>query len=343
MRIALVCPYDLGRFGGVQGQALQLVSWLRAEGHDAWVVGPGLGPEGTVSVGEVTVVNANGSRTPIALGLRTRRRVLAAVSGADVVHIHEPMMPLASLTATLGVRVASVGTFHADAPRGVAAAYRRMFGLSGGRVGRLDVVTAVSPVAAVPLKGVVAHRIVPNGLDVASYPEPDRVPGRVAFLGRDDPRKGLDVFVAAAVAVSGRHPGASFVAAGTDEPGARGPVRLAGRAGEEEKRRFLSEAEVFVAPHRGGESFGLVLAEAMAAGCAVVASGLPAFAHVLGDAGILVPPGDAAATADAVSMLLADDAARRALQHAARERVARFDRSVVLDGYLAAYADAAGS
>ncbi|MFQ5553915.1 MAG: glycosyltransferase family 4 protein [Acidimicrobiia bacterium] len=340
MQVAIVCPYDLGRYGGVQDQTMRLASWLRDAGHHAWVVGPGRGPDGTVSVGPATVVPANGAATPIALGPGAPRRVAAAVRDADLVHVHEPLMPLVSLSASLRGAVPTVGTFHADAPRAVRYGYRRLFGLTGGRVGKLDVVTAVSPVAAAPLVNVVRHRLVPNGLDVDAFPHASPVSGRVAFVGRDDPRKGLDVFVGAAETVAASHPGASFMVAGTGERGRRGVVEFVGRPTDEGKRELLASAEIFVAPHRGGESFGIVIAEAMAAGCAVVASALPSFAHVLGDAGVLVPPGDGASVAAAVCELLADDERRAAFQAAARRRVLRFDRSVVLNGYLGAYHDA---
>ena len=317
MKVAIVCPYDLGRFGGVQDQVGQLAARLTDAGHDAWVVGPGDGGEGTVWVGDPMVVNANGSSTPIALAPSVVPRVRAAVAGADVVHIHEPMMPLVSLAATMSVDGPTVGTFHADAPRWVQFAYRRVFGAQGGRVGRLDVVTAVSPVAAAPFSNVVRHRIVPNGLDTSAFAGESKVEGRVVFLGRDDPRKALDAFETAAAVVAGGHPNAGFVVAGTDVAGRRGPIEYVGRPDEGEKRALLSSAEVFVAPHRGGESFGIVVAEAMAAGCAVVASALPGFAHVLGDAGILVPPGDPGAIAESVHLLLEDHDLRRSLQTAA--------------------------
>ena len=340
MKVALVCPYDLGRFGGVQDQTMRLASWLRDAGHDAWVVGPGRGPEGTVSVGPVTVVPANGSATPIGLAPGAVRRVAAAVRAADVVHVHEPLMPLVSLAASMRGSIPMVGTFHADAPHAVRFGYRRLFGLTGGRVGRLGVVTAVSPVAAAPLTNVVRHRLVPNGLDIATYLDAGSpIPGRVLFIGRDDPRKGLDVFTAAADKIAAGHTGASFVAAGGPEKGRRGVVDLIGRIPEADKPALLASADVFVAPNRGGESFGIALAEAMAAGCAIVASALPAFAHVLGDAGVLVPPGDPEAVASAVLELLSDDELRRPLGEAARSRVRRFDRSVVLDAYLDAYRD----
>jgi phosphatidylinositol alpha-mannosyltransferase len=113
-----------------------------------------------------------------------------------------------------------------------------------------------------------------------------------------------------------------------------------GRVDEGEKRRLMSSAAILVAPNRGGESFGLVVAEGMAAGCAVVASGLPAFAAVLGDAGVLCPPGDATAVAEAVGGLLADPVTTRQLGDRAREAARRFDIESVGPQYLEAFGDA---
>ena len=340
MRIAIVSPYDLGRYGGVQHQVMQLADWLRSAGHDAWVVGPGDGGEGTIGVGKSLAINANGSTTPIALALSVIAKVRDAVASADVVHVHEPLMPMVSLAATLRVNQPSVGTFHADAPRWVRYAYRRLLGIRGGRVGRLNVITAVSPVAAAPLSNLVQHRIVPNGLDTVAFHSERKTEGRVVFIGRDEPRKGLDAFLAAALSVTNSYPNASFIVAGTNKKMTHGPCEYVGRPNEDDKRALLSSAEVFVAPHRGGESFGIVIAEAMAAGCAVVASALPAFTHVLGDTGILVPPADPFAIARAVEQLLKDDELRGSLQMAARNRARRFDRSTTMAGYLAAYRDA---
>jgi phosphatidylinositol alpha-mannosyltransferase len=322
---------------------LKLAAWLGDAGHEAWVVGPGDGPESTISVGGTIVINANGSSTPIALSPRAARRVLSAVDGADVVHVHEPLMPFVSLAATLAVKASSVGTFHADAPRAVRWGYRRWFSAAGGRVGRLDEVTAVSPVAAAGLTAI-PHDIVPNGLDVAGFGAAGgKDPGTVMFLGRDDPRKGLDTFVAAAGEIAGRRQDVSFVVAGTDRKERVGPIEFVGRVSEATKRDLLASAEVFVAPHRGGESFGIVVAEAMAAGCAVVASALPAFAYVLGDAGLLVSPGDHHGVAEAVLRFLTDDELRRSHQAKAADRAERFDRARVVDGYLDVYRRAMAS
>ena len=235
MRVAVVCPYDLGRFGGVQDQANKLVTWLGEAGHEAWLVGPGVqGPPGARLVGTSTVVSANGAATPITLSPSAWRRTAEAIEGADVIHIHEPFMPVVSQAAVALASVPTVGTFHADPSKAV----RRLYKVAGPvlrRVAcRLSVATAVSPVAAAPLAGIVTVRLVPNGVDVGSFRPIGKNPMRVAFLGRDDPRKGLAVLLAAWPAVSVAVPAAELLVAGVspvkgDYPGVTfvGPVNEA--------------------------------------------------------------------------------------------------------------------
>lgn len=339
MKIALVCPYDLGSFGGVQDLVTGLARWLRDAGHEAWVVGPGESGEGTVSVGRSLVVPINGSAAPIAVGPGVGRRVRAALEGADVVHVHEPFVPAVATAARRVADAALVATFHADPSRAV----RRAYGLAGPALRRAlrryDVVTAVSPVASSALTPLVQARLVPNGIDTGEFDPSAGMPHRVAFLGRDDPRKGLDVLLAAWPMVRRRVPDAELVVAGGRTGDIEG-VRFLGGVGAAGRRELLAGAAVYCAPNLGGESFGIVLVQAMASRCAVVASALPAFTHVLGDAGVLVKPGDADGLASSLVAVLTDDARRAQLQAAATARVVRFDREAVVAGYLEAYRDA---
>ena len=338
MRVALVCPYDLGRFGGVQEQVLLLGRWLADQGHDVTTIGPG-GAAGTVGVGATVPIRINRSVAPVSLDPRAGARVRAAVAGADVVHVHEPFVPFVSTAARRsGPGVAKVATFHADPSPFVRGAYRRAAFPARRLLDRYEVVTAVSPVAASAIGGLAPARLIPNAVDVAAYrPEPGD-PSQVAFVGRDEPRKGLDVLVAAWPQVMARVPGAHLTV-NVKRPDLDG-VSFVGRLGDDEKRRLLERASVFCAPNLGGESFGIILVEAMAAGCAVVASGLPAFAHVLGAAGVLVKPGDVDGLADAIASLLLDGARRRRLQEAAIASSGRFAIEVVGPAYVSAYEDA---
>ena len=248
-------------------------------------------------------------------------------------------MPLVSWAAVGGS--SRVLTFHADPSRLVRAAYRLASPLLS-RPMRHAIVTAVSPVAASAVPDAWGPvRIIPNGIDVASYDiGADRLPDRVVFLGRDEPRKGLDVLLAAWPLVRTRRPTAELVVMGAARPSGAEGVRFVGRVGDEEKRRILATGAVHVAPNTGGESFGIVVAEGMAAGCAVIASDIPAFRHVVAGAGILVEVGDHRAIADGIVRLLDDPEERARLGARAIERAWDFDWSSVVASYLEAYAAA---
>jgi phosphatidylinositol alpha-mannosyltransferase len=286
-------------------------------------------------------VRTNRSVAPIRLSPGTRDAVAQAVAGADVVHIHEPFVPAVSLGALQTTGIPKVGTFHADPGRGV----RFLYGL-GRRswrklAGNLAVPVAVSPVAAAAIEPIVGEpRIIPNSIDAAAYePNAEKVPGRIAFLGRDEPRKGLDPLLSAFAEIRRARHDAELVVMGAtraDLPG----VRFLGEVDDVSKAKHLAGAAVFVAPNTGGESFGLVVLEGLASGCAVVASSLPAFHFVGGDAALYVPPGDVPAMTRALHTMLHDSDVRAEYQARARLRVAAFDRHQVVADYLKVYAGA---
>lgn len=338
MRVVVVSPYDLTAPGGVQQVCTELVTRLRAAGEDAVLVGPGAGSGASARIRRVP---ANRSTVPLTLDRDAVRAVRRQASEADVIHIHEPFIPLVGWAVTAAADRPRVATFHADPAAWSRTAYRL-----GARLGRRLLagaeLTAVSPVAATALPeswGPVT--IVPNAIDVAAYRvDVERHPHRVVFLGRDDRRKGLDVALAAWPAVRRSVPDAELIVVGARRTGRWSGVEFRGRVDEEDKRRGLASASIHIAPNRGGESFGVVVAEGMAAGCAVVASDIPAFAHVLGSDGVLVPRDDATALAREVVDLLCDPTRCRRLGAAARKAVTRFDWSAVVDHYLGVYESA---
>lgn len=338
VRVAIVCPYDLDVPGGVQDQVIRLQGWLTHLGHDSVVVAPGGSDrEGFIDVGGSLSVPVNRSRAPIALDPRVAARVRGAVDDADVIHIHEPLVPFVSFAATRIAEKPTVGTFHADASRAMRRALR-----AGGPIIRyatrhVDVMTAVSPVARSVVDGLGDIRIIPNGMDVEQYGGASKRAASVAYLGRDDPRKGLDVLLDAWPLVRERVPSATLAVIGARRDAGPDGVTFMGRVTEDEKRRALAVAEVYVAPNLGGESFGIVLVEAMASGCAVVASALPAFTRVLGSAGVFVKPGDASGLADAVVRVLSDGDEQRALRDAGSVRAERYDGTRVANEYVDAY------
>jgi len=347
VRIGLVCPYDLGRHGGVQQQVVEIGRLLAAAGERVTIIGPGAEAVAhdsyrVVEVGRVRPVRANGSVVPLALGFDVARRIREVATELDVLHVHEPLIPVVG-PAALRAHRPVVATFHALPPAWMALAYR-----AGpprwlrGRWFKGSVLTAVSAEAARGPSSLGQVAIIPNGLDIASYaPQVRKDPGRVVFLGRDDPRKGLAVMQEAWPLVLSRHPGATLTVIGADGPhpdsNPVSKVEYAGRVDELNKRRLLGEASIMVAPNLGGESFGLVVVEAMAARCAVVASDIPAFRAVVGGAARLVPPGSVTDLANAVSGLLSDPSATEALGIAGLTRASEFDWSRVLPQYRACY------
>lgn len=340
MRIGLVCPYDLSKPGGVQAQVMGLASALRLLGEDVSIVGPGLPPgvEG-VDLGSSVSVPGNGSMAPISLDPRVWSTIKEAVEDLDLLHVHEPLMPMVSFSA-LRTDVPVVATFHA-APERMAKAF---YGFAGSYLERIlgqrvKEVTAVSETAAGPIAEHMEVTIIPNGLDVAALSvDTERHPYRVVFLGRDEPRKGLDLLLGAWIRVSETIPTAELVVMGAD----RGSpdVEWMGTVDDETKARILNSAAVFVAPNTGGESFGIVLVEAMAAGAAVLASDLQAFVDVGGDAVQLFKKGNNRDLAKELLSLLGDDDGRGALGRRGEAHARQFDWSKVATSYRDVYTQA---
>ena len=359
--MGLVCPYALDVPGGVQNQVLGLAAHLRGAGHDVRVLAPGglpdeadgLDPAHFTSTGAAVGVRYNGSVAPVALGplaaARTRRWV--AAHAVDLLHVHEPLVPSASLAALGAARSPVVATFHTATPR--SRALRLAGSALAGAVDRIDAGIAVSPTARDVVRRHLGRDavVVPNGLDVGAYERPDAdvrdgrsagAPPRLLFLGRaGERRKGLDVLLAALPALRRAHPDLEVVVAG---PGARAlppGCRSLGLVEEADKRALLRSADVFVAPHTARESFGIVVLEAMASGVPVVASDLPPFAALLGGAedpaGRLFRRGDPAALAAAVSVALSEGRGRRTER--ARALARRYDWSVVGPEVVGVYAE----
>lgn len=346
MKVGLVCPYDMGSPGGVQQLVSELAGHLRAVGDEVVIVGAGgtgfsgePGQEdGTVTVGRPTRVRGNKSTVPLTIQPGSWRRVRHALADVDVVNVHEPLIPLVGWAA-LTVDRPLVASFHADAPGWARVVYR--WAPLVGVFGRATL-TAASPTAAnaIPARWGSVD-VIPNAIDVDSFDIPvDRVPGRVAFLGRDEPRKGLNVLLQAWPEIQRSRPNAELVVMGADRGVPPPGVTYLGPVSAEEKRRVLASSAIYVAPNTGGESFGIVVAEGMAAGCAVVASDLDSFRPVLGDAGHFFPAGDSHALATVVSELLGDRPKAERLGDAARTRARLFDWSEVVGLYRQAYSEA---
>ena len=364
MRIGLVCPYQWDVPGGVQYHVRDLAETLRGLGHHVEVFTPAeheenLPAEHVTWAGRAVPVPYNGSMASVQFGLVSAARVRRWLrEGAfDVVHVHEPASLSVSLLVCMIARGPIVATFHAASTRS-----RMLAALGPWARPWLERISGRIAVSDFARRLQVEHLggdavVIPNGVHVPAFAEGPSLPGHrrgegaptIGFLGRyEEPRKGLPVLLEAMRSVVRDHPGARLLVAGRGDPDAlaelvgeelRGSVTLLGELTEVEKAAFLRSVDVYCAPNLLGESFGVILLEAMAAGAPVVASDLDAFARVLADGagGVLVPRGDAGALAAAISGLLADPARRAGLADAGRELVAAYDWSVVAQRILAVY------
>ncbi len=333
MRVALLCPYSLSRPGGVQGQVLGLAVALTNAGHDAVVLAPcdgevdvpGLAPGAVVGLGRSVAVPANGSVAPVALSPGAALRAVRAVRHGDfdVLHMHEPLAPGPGYACLVACDLPKVGTFHRS---GRGTAYRLLGPLARVAAGRLAARCAVSSEAEATARGALGgtYEIIGNGIDLERFatarPCPTTGP-TVLFVGRHEERKGLGVLLEAASQLDPGSPASStpltvwVVGDGPDterlrrlHPPSSRLVWL-GRVDDDELASRLAGAHALCAPSLGGESFGVVLLEAMAARTAVVASNLPGYAAVVHGHGVLVAPGDAAGLARALETVSADAAA----------------------------------
>ncbi len=342
MRVAIVCPYALDHPGGVQSHARQLTAALVARGVDAWLVGPGREPSTAteIQVGGGLRVSANGSRVPIALSPLIGRRLMEKVSDADVVHVHEPWIPIAGWAAQMSSRP-TILTFHADPSKLIRRTYRAAAWLLARLANKSNAVTVVSRTAATAIAPYASHAVtIPNAVDLNPMASRSDRGQSAIFVGRDEDRKGLQVLMEAWPLVKVRVPHARLtVLTSRAQPSMDGLEVLVG-ADDSTKFDRLASSAVFVAPNLGGESFGITVAEAMAAGCAVVASEIPAFVDLLGGAGSLVEPGNSAGVAGAVSGLFEDEERLADLAERSSERVKNFTWDVVAPRYMELYESA---
>lgn len=366
MRVALVCPYSLSMPGGVQGQVLGLADALAARGLCTAVVAPmddggapgagGAGAPPRFSVGRSRRVPANGSVAPLALDPAAWTRTVGALRRwrPDVVHVHEPLAPLVGW-AVLAGRVPGarrVGTLHRA---GGAGLYRLAAPLARSALGHLDAVVAVSAAARDTAAAALGGRscpVVGNGVDLDRFAGAERAPTAgptVVFVGRHERRKGLGVLLAAVSRLEPAERPTVWITSDGPETArlqARYPgsprLRWLGRVPDDELARLLLGADVLCAPALGGESFGVVLVEAMVARCVVVASAIPGYEEVLGGHGLTVPPGDEVALAAALRRALAavaggtGPAAPDALQ-AAADRARTFALPALAERYHQLY------
>lgn len=361
MRIGIVCPYSFDAPGGVQIHVRDLAEELIRRGHYANVLAPsgdGYAAPWFTSAGSAVSIKYNGSVAKLSFGPKAlaRTKKWLECGDFDVVHIHEPETLSVGLLALMNADVPIVATFHAALDR---SKLREL--TSDWMEARLEKISARIAVSEEARRTLIEHNagdsvVIPNGVYTQAFrdaPTNPRFVGTetapvIAFLGRlDEARKGLPVYADAIPAVLAEYPQARFVVAGRGEASALQPVlashpenvEILGEISDAEKQALLKSASIYVAPQLGGESFGIVLVEAMAAGTAVVASGIPAFSAVLdqGRAGELFATGSASALAESLVGLLGDPERLNRVALAGQVRSRIYDWSVVADQILAVY------
>ncbi len=348
LRIGLCAPYDLARDGGVNSHIRAQAAALARLGHRVTIFGAASAP---LSNGERRMSGCispviGGTETGMGIDPRAWARVgaLFASERFDVVHVHEPLMPIVAWCAVLRARVPVVGTFHTHRERGHRF-YARYGPLLQPLMRRLDVRLAVSPSARRTMARYFPgdYDLVPNGIDAGRFrgpaPRPaDMDPARphVLYVGRLEPRKGVVHLIeamarvqreqAARLIIVGDGPEREACAARARERGV--DARFVGRVADEHLPAYYQAADVVCSPATGDESFGIVLLEAMAAGRAVVATDIEGYRELVGDdpeRASLVPPRDPGALAHALAALLGDREARARLAAGGPDFAARFD------------------
>jgi phosphatidylinositol alpha-mannosyltransferase len=351
MKVGLVCSYAWDKPGGVQAHVRDLAEILIERGHEASVFTPANDedalPDYCVSAGKPIPIPYNGSVARLLLGPVSagRTRKWLRQNDFDILHVHEPTAPSVTWVSCLLTTAPVVATFHMSSSRSRALAAFEPF-----VVPALEKVRARIAVSEAARRTTVEHLggdaiLIPNGVRVDRFANAAVLAGHpdgrtLAFVGRiDEPRKGLDVLLAALPLLPEVH----LLVAGPGEmeldPAIADRVSLLGLVDEQTKASVLRSADVFVAPNVGGESFGIILLEAMAAGTPIVASDLDAFRRVLGadHHGGLFPAGDPVTLAAEVRRLLADPLLRETSAREGSEAVASFDWATVVDSIVRVY------
>jgi phosphatidylinositol alpha-mannosyltransferase len=359
LKIGIVCPYSWDTPGGVQNHIRDLAEFLIAAGHDVSVLAPALDesllPEYVVNAGKPISIPYNGAVARVLFGPVAFARVRQWISQGDfdLLHLHEPAIPSISLLACWAADGPMVGTFHAAAKR-----QKIIFAIGPilePAIEKLSARIAVSEAARLTLTDHLDTDavVIPNGIYATRYANGTTQAkwqgNSIGFIGRfEEPRKGLSVLVEALPIIARFAPDIKVFVAGpgdsTDveksiDPQLRHRFEFLGKITEEEKADFMSSISLYVAPNTGGESFGIILAEALAGGACVVASDIPAFDDLLGSGqyGALFESENPTDLAKVIIELLRDDAKRRLLSEKGKARGRSFDWTVVAEQIYSVY------
>jgi len=360
LKIGIVCPYSWDTPGGVQNHIRDLAEFLITSGHDVSVLAPAIDesklPDYVVNAGKPISIPYNGAVARVLFGpvAFARVRQWIAQGDFDLLHLHEPAIPSISLLACWAAADGPmVGTFHAAAKR-----QKIIFAIGPilePAIEKLSARIAVSEAARLTLTDHLDTDavIIPNGIYANRYTEGKSLEkwsgNTIGFIGRfEEPRKGLSVLVDALPVISRFAPDVKILVAGPGEPAEviksidpqlRQRFEFLGKITEDEKADFMSSVAVYVAPNTGGESFGIILAEALAGGACVVASDIPAFDDLLGhgEFGALFESESSTELAKVVIDLLRDEKKRKELSSRGKERAKTFDWTVVAEQIYSVY------
>jgi phosphatidylinositol alpha-mannosyltransferase len=361
VKVGIVCPYDWSVPGGVQVHVRDLAVALQRLGHDVSVLAPSEDdtdlPDYVVSAGPSISLSYNGSKAKVAFGPVTTRRVRRWLRHGDfdVLHIHEPLAPSVAILSCWAAKGPIVATWHSSMQRSRALA--AMYPLAQTALEKVSARIAVSEAARQTL---VEHMggdavLIPNGVDCSLFGTADALPGwpgdggALFFIGRlDEQRKGLPVLLEALPQIIASHPGVRLLVAGPGDeeemresldPAVSDRVVYLGLVSEEEKTRAFVSADLYVAPNTGGESFGIVLLEAMASGTPVLASDIEAFRRVVDDgrAGRTFVNEDPEDLAREAIALLSDRAERERLTREGHARALEYDWETVAKRVVEVY------
>lgn len=351
LKIGIVCPYSWDTPGGVQNHIRDLAEFCISSGHEVSVLAPASDdsnlPPYVVNAGKPVAIPYNGAVARVLFGPIAFARVRAWISTGDfdVVHLHEPAIPSLSLLACWAAQGPMVGTFHA------AAKHQKIIYAIGPilepAIEKLSARIAVSEAARLTLTNHLETDavVIPNGIYAKRYASGVRQEkwsgNTIGFIGRfEEPRKGLAVLVDALPIIARFAPDVKVFIAGPGDskdveksidPQLRHCFEFLGRISEDEKADFMSSVALYVAPNTGGESFGIILVEALAAGACVVASDIPAFDSLIsgGQYGALFKSEDSTDLAKVVIGLLQDAQKRSELARKGKEHAQIFDWELV--------------
>jgi phosphatidylinositol alpha-mannosyltransferase len=352
-RIGIVCPYGWDTPGGVQSHVGDLAEYLIRQGHYVSVLAPAIDdenlPEYVSSAGRPIAIPYNGAVARVLFGPIAFARVRQWINNGsfDVLHLHEPAIPSISLLACWAAEGPMVGTFHAAAKR-----QKVTFAVAPILEPVIEKLTARIAVSEAARETLTEHLetdaiVVPNGIYADRYRDGEIdsrwIGNTLGFIGRfEEKRKGLDILVAALPKIIERFPDVKVIVAGPGdsaeflkdiEPALKNRFQFLGRISEKEKADFLASVALYIAPNTGGESFGIILAEALAGGASVVASDIPAFDALLGHGqyGTLFESENSIDLSKKITDLLGDEQKRREIAQRGKIYAQQFDWDVVAE------------